>query len=158
MPLLQASLPGSDMGHLMAVDTSFPKSAMFNYLPSLICRVFFIKKNLKNFMAPFYRWGSTVLRLEPLRGGSLLFGAVPRNFCYSFYQPQKDERPSQPWSHLVVLNTGTMDWKSSTLTTRVLPHKSRGDSFMHVHRIVHNLLCNDFLHSTLIQLFFIKVF
>ena len=30
------------------------------------------KKNL-NFMAPFYGWGSTASRLEPLRGGSLLF-------------------------------------------------------------------------------------
>ena len=27
----------------------------------------------KHFMAPFYGWGSTVSRLEPLRGGSLLF-------------------------------------------------------------------------------------
>ena len=26
-----------------------------------------------NFMAPFYGWGSTVSRLEPLWGGSLLF-------------------------------------------------------------------------------------
>ena len=26
-----------------------------------------------NFMAPFYGWGSTASRLEPLRGGSLLF-------------------------------------------------------------------------------------
>ena len=25
------------------------------------------------FMAPFYGWGSTASRLEPLRGGSLLF-------------------------------------------------------------------------------------
>ena len=25
----------------------------------------------KNFMAPFYGWGSTAARLEPLRGGSL---------------------------------------------------------------------------------------
>ena len=32
---------------------------------------FDIKK--KNFMAPFYGWGSTASRLEPLRGGSLLF-------------------------------------------------------------------------------------
>ena len=30
-------------------------------------------KNLKNFMAPFYGWGSTASRLQPLRGGSLLF-------------------------------------------------------------------------------------
>ena len=27
----------------------------------------------KRFMAPFYGWGSTASRLEPLRGGSLLF-------------------------------------------------------------------------------------
>ena len=26
-----------------------------------------------NFMVPFYGWGSTALRLEPLRRGSLLF-------------------------------------------------------------------------------------
>ena len=31
------------------------------------------KKLKKNFMAPFYGWGSTASRLEPLRGGSLLF-------------------------------------------------------------------------------------
>ena len=30
-------------------------------------------KLLKNFMAPFYGWGSTASRLDPLRGGSLLF-------------------------------------------------------------------------------------
>ena len=29
------------------------------------------KKN--NFMAPFYGWSSTASRLQPLRGGSLLF-------------------------------------------------------------------------------------
>ena len=35
-----------------------------------------IREGLKkktNFMAPFYGWGSTASRLEPLRGGSLLF-------------------------------------------------------------------------------------
>ena len=31
------------------------------------------RKKKKNFMAPFYGWGSTASRLEPLRGGSLLF-------------------------------------------------------------------------------------
>ena len=31
-----------------------------------------LKKKLY-FMAPFYGWGSTASRLEPLRGGSLLF-------------------------------------------------------------------------------------
>ena len=29
--------------------------------------------NKKNFMAPFYVWGSTASRLQPLQGGSLLF-------------------------------------------------------------------------------------
>ena len=32
-----------------------------------------ILKKKQNFMAPFYGWGSTASRLEPLRGGSLLF-------------------------------------------------------------------------------------
>ena len=32
-----------------------------------------IKKKQKNFMAAFHGWGSTASRLEPLRGGSLLF-------------------------------------------------------------------------------------
>ena len=37
-------------------------------------RINFKKKKKKtNFMAPFYGWGSTASRLEPLRGGSLLF-------------------------------------------------------------------------------------
>ena len=35
---------------------------------------FKVKKLKKtNFMAPFYGWGSTASRLEPLQGGSLLF-------------------------------------------------------------------------------------
>ena len=29
--------------------------------------------NKKNFTAPFYVWGSTASRLQPLQGGSLLF-------------------------------------------------------------------------------------
>ena len=35
--------------------------------------VSWFKKKTKNFMAPFYGRGSTASRLEPLRGGSLLF-------------------------------------------------------------------------------------
>ena len=31
------------------------------------------KRKKKNFMAPFYGWGSTASRLQPLQGGSLLF-------------------------------------------------------------------------------------
>ena len=36
-------------------------------------QVFSSELNFKNFMAPFYGWGSTASRLQPLRGGSLLF-------------------------------------------------------------------------------------
>ena len=69
-------------------------------------------------MAPFHGWGSTGSRLEPLRGGSLLFTSkFPEISWYSFYRPQKDERLSWPWSHLVVLNTGPLDWESSDLTS-----------------------------------------
>ena len=45
-------------------------------MPSFKCFIFLKgekKKKKKNFMAPFYGWGSTASRLEPLRGGSLLF-------------------------------------------------------------------------------------
>ena len=75
-------------------------------------------KKKKNFMAPFYGWGSTASRLEPLRGGSLLLPLSSQNSRYSFYQPRKDERLSRPWSHPVVLNTGPLDWESSALTAR----------------------------------------
>ena len=68
----------------------------------------------KNFMTPFF-----MVRLEPLWGGSLLFTTkfpeIPG--IYSFHQTQKDRRLSQPWSHPVVLNTGPLNWESSTLTT-----------------------------------------
>ena len=74
-------------------------------------------------MAPFYGWGSTASRLEPLRDGIFTFyHQVPRNSWYSFYRPQKDERLSRPRSHTVVLNTGPLDWESSTSTTRPLNH------------------------------------
>ena len=46
---------------------------------------------------------------------------VPKNSCYSFYQPRKDERLSRPWSHPLVLNTGPLDRKPRAFTTR--PYK-----------------------------------
>ena len=51
------------------------------------------------------------------------YHSVPRNSWYSFYRPWKDDRLSRPWSHPVFLNTGPLDWESSTLTTRPLLHK-----------------------------------
>ena len=58
-------------------------------------------------MASFYEWGSIASRLDPLRGGSLVFTKLLRNCWYSFKdQPWKNERLSQqPWSHPVVFNT-----------------------------------------------------
>ena len=44
------------------VATDVPRQIMYNFL-----FLFFF------FMAPFYGWGSTASRLEPLRGASLLF-------------------------------------------------------------------------------------
>ena len=41
---------------------------------------------------------------------------------YSFYQPQKDERLGQHWSHPVVLNMRPLDWESNALTTGPLFH------------------------------------
>ena len=41
---------------------------------SLVDIIYGVYKTFKkNFMAPFYGWGLTASRLEPLRGGSLLF-------------------------------------------------------------------------------------
>ena len=64
-------------------------------------------------MASFYKWGSIASRLEPLPEGSLVFTKLPRSRWYSFYQPWKNERLSQPWSCPVVFNTnpsiGTQD-------------------------------------------------
>ena len=40
---------------------------------------------LQNFMAPFYGWGSTAPRLEPLRGGSLLFTTKFSEILWSLF-------------------------------------------------------------------------
>ena len=39
----------------------------------LFCIYLVLIKIKKNFMAPFYGWGSTASSVEPLWGGSLLF-------------------------------------------------------------------------------------
>ena len=53
------------------------------------------------------------------------YHSVLTNSWYSFYRPRKDERPGRPWGHVVVLNTGPVDWESSALTTWPLLHSSR---------------------------------
>ena len=79
---------------------------------------YFLSQAKKNpFLVPFYGWGSTASRREPLRGGSLFFTTkfpeIPG--IYSFYWPWKDKRLSRRWSHPVVLNTGPLNWESSAL-------------------------------------------
>ena len=43
-----------------------------------------------------------------------------RNSWYSSFQPWKDERVSQTWSHLVVLNMGPLDWNTGLLNCKNL--------------------------------------
>ena len=50
-----------------------------------------------------------------LRKQFTFYYSVRRISWYSFNQPQKHERLSQPWSHLVVFNLGHLDWESSSL-------------------------------------------
>ena len=70
-------------------------------------------------MAPFYGWGSTASRLEPLQGGSLLFTTKSQEI---------------PGTHLIDLgrmkgsvdlgaNMGPLNWESNALTTGLLLHK-----------------------------------
>ena len=81
--------------------------------------------HIKNFMAPFFMDGVQLPQgyTATSRRQFTFYHSVPRNFWYSFYRPRKDERLGQPWSHPVVLNTGPLDWQSSTLITRSLLHK-----------------------------------
>ena len=71
-------------------------------------------------MAPFYGWGSTVSRLEPLRGGSLLLPLSPQKFLIFTLSTSEGWKTESTLEPPVVLNTGPLDWESSTLTTRPL--------------------------------------
>ena len=55
--------------------------------------------------------------------GDSFYDLVPRSSWYSIDQPWKDERLSWPRNHPVLLNLGTLDWKSSALTTKLHPEK-----------------------------------
>ena len=59
-------------------------------------------------------------RLEPLQGGSTLSS---RKFLV-LYQPWKDERLSQTWSHPIALDSGPLDCESNALTIRSSLHNS----------------------------------
>ena len=76
----------------------------------------------ENFQAPFYGWGSTASRLEPLRGGSLLFTTKFPEIPGTHFINLGRMKDSWLWSHLVILNAGLLDWESSTLTTTPVLH------------------------------------
>lgn len=55
--------------------------------------------DLKNFVAPFYRYGSTVPRLQiHFKETVTFYLLVPMTSWYSFGQPWNDKRLIQPWS------------------------------------------------------------
>ena len=75
----------------------------------------------KNLYGPFLWMGFNCLKAKgTLRRQFTFYHWVPRKSWYSFYQPRKNERLSQPWSHPVDLNTGPLNWKSRALTSRPL--------------------------------------
>ena len=73
-------------------------------------------------MAPIYGWGSTTSRLEPLQRGSLLFTIIFPEIPGTHYI---NLGRITHWSLSVDLNTGPMDWESSTLSTRPLLHEMK---------------------------------
>ena len=73
--------------------------------------------NKKKVNGPFLLMGFNCLRARAtLRRQFTFHHLVQRNFWYWFYQPRKDERLSQPWSHPVVLNTESLDWEYNMCT------------------------------------------
>ena len=85
----------------------------------------------KKLYGPFLWMGLNCLKATATsRRQFTFYQSVPRNSWYSFYRPWKDERLSRPWSHLVVLNTGLLDWESSALTTRPLLHYAEWNAAM----------------------------
>ena len=59
--------------HLISITPVDSHFSLWQLFSSKISSGILKKELKKNFMAPFYGWGSTASRLEPLRGGSLLF-------------------------------------------------------------------------------------
>ena len=94
----------------------------------------------KKLYGPFLWMGFNCLKARATsRRHFAFYRYAPRNSWYSFYQPQKDERLSRPWSHPVALNMGPLDWKSSTLTTRPLLRLIT--TGRNIHRTIAPLLC-----------------
>ena len=66
----------SPQEHPVNAEGSIPTLFINDLLDDVICTIAIyadVTKKTLNFMAPLSGWGSTASRLEPLRGGSLLF-------------------------------------------------------------------------------------
>ena len=121
------------------LDKTFWWQLLIKTFKTSFCYYSFVIKKDKNFMVHFYGWGSTASRLEPLRGGSLLFTTKSQKFLILTYRPRKDERLSRPWSHPLVLNTGSLNWESSALTTRPLFHKIKRNTNSSLNQCIFSL-------------------
>ena len=75
--------------------------------------------------------------------------ATPRQLFTCYYYSKEflvltwltsnDQRPNRPWSHLVVLNKGPLDWESSTFTTKQLHlviSKCEWHKFTHFQKVI----------------------
>ena len=119
-------------------------SLVFNFLPispiyfELESKHFTLKKKLYGL---FLWMGFNCLKATATsRRQFTFYHSVPRNSWYSFYQPQKDERLSRPWSHPVVLNMGPLDWESSTLTTCSINYALNSNFISLIHSVCYHFL------------------
>ena len=72
-------------------------------------------------MAPFFRWGSTASKLEPLWRNSLLFTSkFPEATGTHFIDLER--KAESTLNHPMALDTGPRDRESRALTTRPLLH------------------------------------
>ena len=89
---------------------------MYIYICIYLCDI----KKLKLY-GPFSWMGFNCLKAIAIsRRQFTFYHSVPRISWCLFYRPRKDERLGRPWRYPVVLNTGPLDWESSTLTARPL--------------------------------------
>ena len=75
---IQSSFGNECRRNIFPIKTETPPQNLFWSLGEPVVKPWMLKKN---FMAPFfYGWCSTASRLEPLRGGSLLFTSKSQKF------------------------------------------------------------------------------
>ena len=93
----------------------------FNFLQEISWS--FLKK--QRFCSFLWKGFDRLKTEDPLNGGSLLLITMTPGFQFRAltYGPRKDERLSFSWRDPVVLNSGTLDWWCSVLTTWKWKHE-----------------------------------